>query len=331
MSDNHLKIAFHENSLTIRGSTVALTDYCHYNETLLGNKSIIVVPKSSIEEGKNDQIAVENIQKHFDVFFYVDMNDLERILEEQNCDILYVIKYGNNDGVCSKLVKTVVHCVFAMHEPHGNVYAGVSSQIAEKHGKTLYVPHLIGLKPSTTGENLRKDLGIPENANVFGYMGGNDSFNIVFAIETVKRAVRVLDNVFFVFVNIPRFDVHPNIIFLNKIVDLDEKNKFIMTCDAVVEAQRLGQSFGLTLGEFSVNNKPIIVYSGIVLNDNYRRILGDNALYYWDEDSLMNILANFNKNDYIGKDLNCYKDFTPENVMKKFKDVFIDETIKELN
>ena len=259
---------------------------------------------------------------NFELFFYEDMNDLERILEDEHCDILYVIKYGNNDGICSQKVKTVVHCVFSMQEPHGNVYAGVSSQISEKHGKTLYVPHLIGLKPSTTGENLRKDLGIPENARVFGYMGGNDSFNIVFAIETVKRAVRVLDNVYFVFVNIPRFDNHPSIIFLDKIV---------MTCDACLEAQRLGQSFGLTLGEFSINNKPIIVFKGIVLNDNYTKILGDNALYYYDENSLMDIISNFNRDNYINRDLNCYKEFTPENVMDRFKKIFIDETLKEEN
>ena len=36
------KIAFHSNQLCIRGTEVALFDYAHYNETILGNKSYII-------------------------------------------------------------------------------------------------------------------------------------------------------------------------------------------------------------------------------------------------------------------------------------------------
>ena len=34
-----MKIAFFENFLNVRGTTVALFDYAHYNEVLLGNQS----------------------------------------------------------------------------------------------------------------------------------------------------------------------------------------------------------------------------------------------------------------------------------------------------
>jgi hypothetical protein len=37
-------------------------------------------------------------------------------------------------------------------------------------------------------------------------------------------------------------------------------------------------------------------------------------------------MLEFNPNDYINKDMNCYKDYTPDKVMKKFKEVFIDST-----
>ena len=48
----------------------------------------------------------------------------------------------------------------------------------------------------------------------------------------------------------------------------------------MIHAQYLGETFGLSIGEFSVNNKPIITYGGRVLNDNYKIILKNNAIYY---------------------------------------------------
>jgi hypothetical protein len=35
-------VAFLSNKITLRGTEVAIYDYAHYNETLLGNKSIII-------------------------------------------------------------------------------------------------------------------------------------------------------------------------------------------------------------------------------------------------------------------------------------------------
>ena len=52
-------------------------------------------------------------------------------------------------------------------------------------------------------------------------------------------------------------------------------------------------------------------------------VLGDNALYFRDEKQFYEILHSFKKEDYIGKDLNFYKEYSPENVMKKFSEVFI--------
>ena len=60
------------------------------------------------------------------------------------------------------------------------------------------------------------------------------------------------------------------------------------------------------------------------MNDNYKKILGDKALYYVNEAELLDILETFDKNKYIGKDLNCYKEYTPTKVMDKFKKVFIE-------
>ena len=317
------KIAFHIYFFCVRGTSTALYDYAHYSESILKCESIFVAPKSSIKENKNVDIALLKFQKRFKIFYYDDMMDLDNILEKEDCDMLYVIKYGTNDGVYSNRIKTCVHCVFEMSQKHGDVYAGVSEQIASKFGNNnLYVPHMV-IEPFQNKENLREKLGIPLESKVFGYHGGSDSFNIHFAINAVKKASRFPD-VYFLFVNIPRFDNNnPRIIFLNKIVEIEDKAMFINTCDCCLEAQSLGQSFGLSLSDFSVNNKPIITYGGIVLNDNYKRILGDKANYYYEEEDLIEILKEFNKEDYKNKDLNCYKEYSPEKVMKIFKDIFL--------
>ena len=90
-----------------------------------------------------------------------------------------------------------------------------------------------------------------------------------------------------------------------------------MSCDAMIYGQSLGETFGIAIGEFSVNNKPIIAYNGRVWNDNYKIILGDKALWYLNFEECYNILLNFNPVEYKNKDLNCYKEYSPDKVMKK--------------
>jgi hypothetical protein len=315
------KIAFHINFFCIRGTSTAIYDYAHYAEQILHHQSIIVVPNSSLS--KNVRIAQKKFENRFQIFYYDSHKHMDEILLKEGCDIFYVIKYGTNDGISTKVVKTCIHCVFDMSQPHGDVYAGVSKQIATKYGKQTFVPHMV-MEPNFNSGNLRNYLGIPSNAVVFGYHGGYDSFNIHFAQNVVKKASRLLHRVYFVFVNIPNFDKgNSKIFFLNKIVEKEDKYRFINTCDCCLEAQSLGQSFGLSLADFSVHNKPIITYGGPVLNDNYKRILGNKAMYYTNEQELMHLIHNFKKEDYTGRDLNCYKEYSPDNVMKIFDKVFI--------
>ena len=286
----------------------------------MGNTSIILVPKISIFINKNNLIVLRKFQQYFYVYFYDDK--LENALTD--CNILYQIHYGTKEYSClGKNIKNVIHCVFDMTEPHGDVYAGVSKTLANKFGSDLYVPHMVGLYPSESKDNLRADLGIPESATVFGYHGGTDAFNIEFVRDIIKTVVQQNNHIYFIFVNIPIFDNHSNIFFLEKITTNEDKNKFICSCDAMIHAQKLGETFGLSIAEFSVNNKPIITYGEWTWNDNHKKILGDKAIYYT-EHNLYNILSNFDKNAYTNTELNCYKEFSPENVMKKFKEVFID-------
>ena len=315
-----VKIAFFSDHLNERVTTQAIFDYAHYNETLLGNSSVII----TLKVNKNhEQLAIDKFTKRFTVYFCDKIEDSEEVL--QDCDIFYCIKYGKNDHFLPSKTKNIIHCVFDMTDPHGDVYAAVSETLAKKFNKTLFVPHMISLNPSmNTNDNLRNLLKIPQNAVVFGRHGGQDTFNIQFVIDAIYNIVQTNSNIYFVFVNTPVFIHHPNVIFLNKIITDEEKNRFINTCDAHLECGTLGHSFGISMGEFSVNNKPIIAYGGETWNNAHKDILGDKGIYFYNYDEFYSILTTFNPIKYKNIDLNCYKEYTPEKVMKKFKEVFID-------
>jgi hypothetical protein len=337
-------IAFHTPSICVRGTNVALYDYAYYNKTLLKNKSVIFVPKENIE--KSDPLAVSKFLKEFKIVHYTD---LEKSLEKEQCDILYCIKYGKNDGIFSRRIKTVIHCVFDMSEPHGDIYAGISESVVNKsvvnksvvkkgslpfpQGSLPFpiVPHMVSLIPDqhVFKKNLRDSLKIPKDAIVFGRYGGEDTFNIQFCIKVIREVVLKNPLIYFLFINTPFPFTHPNIIHLPKIVSNDDKNLFINTCDAHLECGTLGHSFGLAIAEFSVNNKPIIAYKNETFwseatfwNDAHIKILGDKGVYYKNEQEFLHILTTFKKEDYY-KDLNCYREYTPEKVMKQFEKIFI--------
>jgi hypothetical protein len=184
----------------------------------------------------------------------------------------------------------------------------------------------VGLKPQGNS-NLRKQLNIPETAIVFGRYGGLDTFNIRFCINIIIWCVNTRRDMYFLFINTVDFYKHPQIFYLPKITSEQDKNMFIQTCDAHLECGTLGHSFGLAIAENSVNNKPIIAYRpdpNTLWNTAHLEILGANGLYFKDEDEFKNILEKFKPSDYKNRDMNFYKDYTPEKVMEIFKKVFID-------
>lgn len=318
------KIAFHSPQLCLRGTSVAMYDYARFNEELLENESIIVLPISNLY--KNDPQAVKKFSNRFAIFLYEDMNHLNRILKNENCNVLYCIKYGKNDNVFSTEVKTVIHCVFDMSEPHGNVYAGVSREIALKYNKLRYVPHMVSIKP-ILDVSLREKLKIPKSAIVFGRYGGLDTFNLEFCKTVISRLVNEREDLFFLFINTPKFYDHVRIVHLPTVIYDYDKSVFINTCDAHIECGTMGHSFGLAIAEFSVHNKPVIAYvekkTGTFYNNAHINILKDKGLYYSNEEEFETLLRTFDPKNYRNKDNNAYRDYTPEKVMDRFKEVFL--------
>jgi hypothetical protein len=312
-----VKIAFWDNGLGERGTSVALYDYAHFNEVILKNESIILYNSTHYS---NKPECIKKFTDRFKVFSLDNWSKVDNILLKEKCDIIYIIKAGDWDGQLSKVCKNVVHCVFNCSYPHGQVYASIAPWVDNNNGKYPHVPHIINLP--NHNEDFRTELNIPNHAIVLGRHGGYKQFDIPFVQKTVYDIAVENKNIYFLFMNTEVFcKPLPNIIHLPMIIDLNEKTKFINTCDAMIWGRSDGETFGLSIAEFSCKNKPIICTNVGYKGHVYK--LGDNALWYTNENDLKNISISFDKTESSKKDWSAYKDSTPEAVMKIFDDVFI--------
>lgn len=331
MRETPKTILFHSNSLTVRGTEVALFDYADFNEILLGNKSVVAFPKTGVAS----EFAKAKFLNRFAVCIYESAFDLAQFARDQNVDLCYFIKNGEDDGLRVPDVPNVVHTVFQNDDPHGDVYAYVSDWLAQhvSQGRQPAVPHIIR-EPVNTKDTMRDALGISPNADVYGVIGGKNSFKIFAAVNAVLDVIFRDPNKVFIFVNtrMPEWFFWINrrirkalatgrLIYLDEIVDLDEKERFMNTCDAMLHARRRGESFGIALGEFAVRGKPLLVhYSDKTKDRCHYDILGDTANYYRSRRQLRELLL------APATDLKVsdrYFQFYPEPVMQRFKDVFL--------
>ena len=312
-----MKVAFHSGHLNERGSDAALWEYADLNERLLGNESIVLAPMGS------ELTAADKFSARFKVYLYGGADDRDAILRHEGADVFYAIKYGHDDGVVSRVCRTVVHCAFELREPHGDVYAAVSEWLAEEHGGRFpWVPHVVSL-PDVAG-NLRAELGIPRDALVLGRHGGVAEFNLPLAHEVVARVVAERDDVWFVFLNTAPFcPPHPRVVHLPATVDVERKVRFLNTCDAMLHARVQGETFGLAVAEFSFQNKPVLTWA-YSKDRAHIRVLKDQCLTYVDAAELHHLIAGLRATLAAGLAWDAYRvQFPPADVMRRFADVFL--------
>ena len=165
-------------------------------------------------------------------------------------------------------------------------------------------------------DNLRTLLNIPENAIVYGRYGGFTSFNIHIAHEAIIEWVQKDENSYYLFMNTKPFYKHSRIIYLDKTTDLNYKVKFINTCDAMIHARIEGETFGLSIAEFSIKNKPVITCESGDLG--HILILEDKCVKYKTKNDIINIFKNIQTIIKTKDDWNAYRNYLPSNVMNMF-------------
>jgi len=318
-----VKIAFHSNQLGLRGTEVSLYNYAMYNEEVLGNESVIITFEHTNLEAK------EKFSNRFETLVE-PWGKYEEVLKNKHVDYLYMQKAGWNDGYSLNSIPTLIHCVFRGFQPHGYRHAFISEYLAEveNYNPNLFcVPYLVNTL-STASFCLREELKIPSNHVVLGYHGGEHQFSISYAKKAVERILCIREDMQFIFLNIKPWIHHPKVHFLPGTYDMDRKAAFIEACDGMIHARADGETFGMSIAEFAVKNKPVIT-QGIAPDGAHLQMLRDTGIYYNSEKQLYCILKDYEriieeKRKEVGSfSKNYLKYADPEYVMNKFKFVYL--------
>lgn len=299
-------IGFLSNQLDNRGTGNALYNYAHYNEEILGNKSLIY----TFYRGNHNNEAEVRFEERFG-----KVNFVESQKDFRGFDALYHIKSGYNDGF-DVSIPYLVHSVFD-NDPHGTVYATISPWMGERFSLP-FVPHIVEV--SQTTRSFRDELELSEDDVVFGRYGGLDSFDIPWVWAGIEATLALYPNTYFIFMNTNKVLEHPRVKYMNATVDPILKKMFINTCDAMIHARSRGETFGIAVGEFAIAGKPIITYSESGEKAHLQE-LGNFALTYGNLKELCDRLQQVIQGPLVSWG---YGQYTPDNVMKKFKEVFLD-------
>ena len=315
-----MKIAFHDNSLSLRGTTVALYDYAYWTREIIGNESIILYNKNHIV---NNVDVYNKFKSQFNVYGYDNISEIDSILSKENCDNFLMLKGGKYDGIKSSVCRNLINAisVCGVDDINGDIFAMGSKWLSKITNYQIpYVPYIVTL-PNNEG-NLRQELNIPKEALVLGRNGGWETFDLLWVKESIIEVLNKRSDIYFVFQFTEPFIRHERVIFLPGTSNLDEKVLFINTCDAMLHARYIGESFGLSCAEFSIKNKPIITYSESP-EKNHIDILGDKGIYYSNKNDILQILLSLDKKYLNSNNWNMYQDYTPEKVIEQFKKIYL--------
>lgn len=316
-----MKIFFHSAYWGYRGTEVALYDYAHHAEKILGAESVILVARNKAAAGGP---LDARFRSRFRVVEYETWGQAEEFLRHEQPDLLYTIKNGFFDGRVSTKTPTAVHAIFPESDFHGDRYAYVSPWLSQwmSLGRAPWVPHIVD--PCPAAQDLRSALGIPAGSTVLGRHGGADSFDLGFAKAEVVRAIRDRKDLWVLFLGTKPFPLPKDmerIVFLPATVDPSEKAAFLVACDGMIHARERGETFGLAVAEFACLGKPVITWAHSP-ESFHLEALGQGHLRYRDAGDLRRILARFEK-PAIRVSSRYEEICTPQFAMERFRRHFL--------
>lgn len=331
-------VAFFIRHFTERGTEVSTFAYAHYNEVLLHNRSLIVhFSETGTAAHGWDYIKVSyaKFKERFgDRVIAIDaISDFSAIASKWNVDVFFTQTHGGADVYdfhrvdIWRNVITIKQCVFNTNVIEGTVCCKISSAFGDAAVPVL--PYIADVDRAHV--DMREELGIPRDAVVFGWIGGQHSFDIADAVYAVNTVANLETNVqqkpvFFVFMNCAtEFVTRHNIIHLPRTLDSRTKSIFIETCDAMLHARTIGETFGLACSEFAQHGKPVLTtLCGDIAHICY---LGDLAVIYRNTADLIVKLLTFDPRMFTNK-VCKYVKFTPENVMNTFSQLIDVGTVR---
>jgi glycosyltransferase involved in cell wall biosynthesis len=277
------RVLFHDNQIGERGTTQAVLDYAR---SIRAYGHDVALSYNVHSKGNNADL-IQLVEQEFKILGYE--NDSELLDFGAEFDAVYFQKAGHIDGKSAGPVHTVVHSVFQNFEPHGNFYGYISPWLARHMRRFVYQPRQIfrGLiqtgraaraagcenalafdhisyiceMPAAT-ENLRAELGIPDEAFVILRYGGFDTFDIPFVQELIPQLLTENPNWYFLGVNTEKFVEHPRVIYHPKILNKQVKANMLASANVFLNARLSGESFGLANAEALQLGLPVLAWSG---------------------------------------------------------------------
>ena len=316
-----MNIAFYIDEMNLRGVANSSYQFAFLNKKILKNKSYIFYNQKN---KRNKKEVIKKFKKQFKVIGIQYFNEIDKYKDKFLLNYLYVQKSGDKkDGWVSKDIKTLVHSVYPqkLNQVHGHRYIYISEWLSKNfsNNKIPYVPLVTEIQKNKN--NLKKKLKIKKNQIVFGCYGGESSFDLQFVKLAINEIVKKRNDIVFIFLNIKKFIQHKQIKFLKGTLNDNYKKKFINSCDAMIYGRSLGESFGLSCGEFAIANKRVISYKFNRHRSHSFNISCKHLIEYSSFKSLLNIILSFKKQSLNYK--NLYKNYTKKKVMNDFQNIFL--------
>jgi glycosyltransferase involved in cell wall biosynthesis len=322
------QIFMHVDHLSERGSTTALYEYAKCLSQL-GHEISIFYQKNS---PYTNLLALAEMSKFFYTHGYSDFYEINNKFEGQ-FEYAYFLKGGESDGKLIDGAKNYVHSMFQFWEPHGDSYAYVSAWLADTMRRKQevvdrknkfksignvefnFVPHIVDMPK--TFQNIRKKIGVPEDAICGVRIGGKDSFDIPWVHWAIEYMAKEY-GFYFIFVNTSKFSNHKNIIYLDTITDKQYKADLLSSADFFIHGRSRGESFGISIIEALQLSIPVLAWSGGI-DKNHTVLLDSNYLYKDCYDLIRKM------RDIEFKNLQKVEggiEFRPNCVMTKFLEIF---------
>ena len=322
-----MKIGFYVPMFYSRGTDTALFNYAIGNKNVLGNETIILYKTEPMNQ--MGATMKSKLLEHFDCIRVSSSTEAAQVCRSKGISIFYTLTDGmtpnqlnfNNKRLWAG-IKTVEHLVFGGNNVSADKCAFVSQDLRQRTKINLpVVPHIVFL-PEPSDIDVRSQLGIKKESIVIGRHGGFETFDIDFVKKTVLEHVKWFPFVHYIFMNTQRFVNHERIHFIPGTADQREVSSFIKACDCMIHARTRGETFGLSIAEFSFHNKPVITY-GQSPERNHLDLLNNHAIVYNNEAELIEILTKLPTTIRKTRNWKAYKEYTPDKVMKLFEKVFI--------
>lgn len=311
-----MKVAFDAAALNERGTSVATYDYAR-GCGLSGVEPLVLYDLAA----EHNPVVMARFADAFELAGYKSPEDRARIVREARAEVYYKLKFDYFDAALVPGVLNAVHCAFDFDRPHGDVYAYVSEWLSDHaaRGRQPFVPHIVELPPA--GENFRAAWGIPQDALVVGRYGGSTTFDIKFAQDAVRNIVEARPDIWFAFVNTEKFCDHPRVLFKAPLIDPQQKADYIGSCDIMLHARSIGETFGLAIAEFAAGGRPFLCWAGGRDRNHIWMQTNPDFVYRGQGDLERKLLA-LQKHDCVIAG-GPVRDFESARVIPKFIDVFL--------